>query len=915
MRELFKSFCYTLFKGLTNIWFLVFFAVSLLLLLIIVGYQPTDAGWSHSGNNLPVKHYLGSFGAYFADFFLSFLGYASYGLIAGLFFIGWQNINRKKYQSEIIIWKILGLVFFLLSLTSILSLYWKTDITPIAKTAGGGLGQLLNNLFDNALNIPKVKFANWLVLVISTSFVFGINWLGIGKILFKSIIGLIVLIFALAVKLVAKLFANKNKAKKHDLPKEELTNADNFAVNQSADNDNNRRRDEPSFADFMQNSQEKAVGKEQPKEEIFVNQDNSHLKEEVVVNEEKASINQEFDKEKEYSDNPVVNDNLIEEAVINQTETSIKNQIISDDVGEQQGINDQEINLQKNEIKSSDQKEEIVINPAENPFSIKIYSDDLANKNQSDQIDLTNNDEIKAVNLNNTLLENDFINNDQDKEGYQLPPLNLFSPPKPRQFTPTASELQQIAQRVEQVLRDYKLEVKVANIEVGPVITRLELALAAGIKVSQISVLDKDLARILAVQSVRVVEVIPGKPYVGLELPNAHRETVSLRKLLESSAYQNSQSKLTLILGEDIAGMPVVAELDKMPHLLVAGTTGSGKSVGINVMLASMLCKAKPADLRLILVDPKMLEMSMYADIPHLLTPVVTDMNEAENALRWAVAEMERRYQLMAELKVRNLAGFNQAIIDAQNKGETIADPTWNPEDYVGIAHQPPALKTLPHIVIVIDELADMMMVVGKKVEELIARIAQKARAAGIHLILATQRPSVDVITGLIKANVPTRIAFQVSSKIDSRTILEQQGAESLLGNGDMLYSKPGSAPPQRVHGAFVSDKEVDDLTSFVKSQGSPEYEQSIINPVPASALGAIGSLDKFDDAETNDPLYDEAVSLVLENKKASISWLQRRLSIGYNRSARIIEAMERAGLVSPQQNGTRRVLVDKEEM
>lgn len=497
-------------------------------------------------------------------------------------------------------------------------------------------------------------------------------------------------------------------------------------------------------------------------------------------------------------------------------------------------------------------------------------------------------------------------------DGYQLPPLSLLKPSPVRNMSYSDEELDQIAAKVEQALADYRLDVRVANIEVGPVITRLELMLAAGIKVSQISTLDKDLARSLAVESVRIVDVIPGKPYVGLEIPNREREIVHLHGLLESAAYRESKSPLTLVLGEDIAGNPMVVQLDKMPHLLVAGATGSGKSVGINVMLASMLYKARPDELRLILIDPKMLEMSMYEDIAHLLTPVVTDMNEAENALRWAVAEMERRYQLMSLFKVRNLAGFNEKIKAAKARGESLLDPLWRAEDHIGIAHQPPELEKLPHIVVVIDELADMMMVVGKKVEELIARIAQKARAAGIHLILATQRPSVDVITGLIKANVPTRIAFQVSSKIDSRTILEQQGAESLLGHGDMLYSPAGSSAPQRVHGAFIADHEVDALTSFIKAQREPQYEESIVNPVPASALGSLGAMEKTDDPE-QDSLYDEAVALVIEHNKPSISWLQRRLGIGYNRSARIIEAMERAGIVSAQQNGTRKLLVGRE--
>ncbi|MBV7434538.1 hypothetical protein KRX19_05800 [Cardiobacteriaceae bacterium TAE3-ERU3] len=498
-------------------------------------------------------------------------------------------------------------------------------------------------------------------------------------------------------------------------------------------------------------------------------------------------------------------------------------------------------------------------------------------------------------------------------EDYTLPGFDLLTPAPVRHQEYSEDELEAMKQNVEEALRNYRLDVHVVNVAVGPVVTRLELDLAPGIKVSQVSNLDKDIARSLAVPSVRVVEVIPGKPYIGLEIPNKKRDIVHLRGILESTAYRAQTSPLTLVLGGDIAGQPVVANLGKMPHLLVAGTTGSGKSVGINVMLTSMLYKARPDELKLILIDPKMLEMSMYEDIPHLLTPVVTDMNDAENALRWAVAEMERRYQLMAAMKVRSIDGFNRLIKEKLSAGERVDDPLWRAEDHLGIAHQPPQLEPLPYIVIVIDELADMMMAVGKKVEELIARIAQKARAAGIHLILATQRPSVDVITGLIKANVPTRISFQVSSKIDSRTIIDQQGAEALLGHGDMLFVPPGSAAPQRVHGAYIDDQEVDRVTSFVKSQGEPNYESAIVSPVAPQDMGAFGANEKSDDPE-QDPLYDEAVAMVIEHGKASISWLQRRLSIGYNRSARLIEAMEQAGIVSPPDRGARKVLVAKPE-
>ncbi len=488
-----------------------------------------------------------------------------------------------------------------------------------------------------------------------------------------------------------------------------------------------------------------------------------------------------------------------------------------------------------------------------------------------------------------------------------LPPISILDPAEKKQLNYSPESLAAVGHLLEIKLKEFGVEVSVDSIHPGPVITRYEIQPAAGVKVSRIANLAKDLARSLAVTSVRVVEVIPGKTTVGIEIPNEDRQIVRFSEVLSTPEYDNHKSPVTLALGHDIGGKPVITDLAKMPHLLVAGTTGSGKSVGVNAMILSILFKSGPEDAKLIMIDPKMLELSIYEGIPHLLCPVVTDMKDAANALRWSVAEMERRYKLMAKMGVRNLSGFNAKVKEAEEAGTPLSDPLYHREN---IHDEAPLLHKLPTIVVVVDEFADMMMIVGKKVEELIARIAQKARAAGIHLILATQRPSVDVITGLIKANIPTRMAFQVSSKIDSRTIIDQGGAEQLLGHGDMLYMPPGTSLPIRVHGAFVSDDEVHRVVEAWKLRGAPEYNDDILNGVEEAGSGFEGSSGGGDDDAETDALYDEAVQFVLESRRASISAVQRKLKIGYNRAARMIEAMEMAGVVTAMNtNGSREVL------
>lgn len=543
----------------------------------------------------------------------------------------------------------------------------------------------------------------------------------------------------------------------------------------------------------------------------------------------------------------------------------------------------------------------------ENPIIDDIYPEEVRlDEPQVHTLTLRDSDSEEEENDDGESLIHPLLRRDDKplpKPTTPLPSLNLLTAPPTTRIEVDHAALNAMAELIEKSLSDYRVKAKVVDYMPGPVITRFEIELAPGIKAARISTLDRDLARSLSMPSVRVVEVIPGKPYVGIELPNKNRQTVYFREVLDSPQFRNAQSPLTVVLGKDISGQSVVADLAKMPHLLVAGTTGSGKSVGVNAMILSILYKSSPEDVRFIMIDPKMLELSIYEGIPHLLTQVVTDMKDAANALNWCVNEMEKRYRLMSALGVRNIAGYNEKIKQAEEMGRPIPDPLWKPTDSMDL--NMPTLEKLPYIVVMVDEFADLIMAVGKKVEELIARLAQKARAAGIHLVLATQRPSVDVITGLIKANIPTRIAFTVSSKIDSRTILDQMGAESLLGMGDMLYLAPNSSIPIRVHGAFVRDEEVHAVVQDWKARGTPKY---IENVTVATDDGESGSSDSLD--EELDPLFDQVVEFVVETRRASISSVQRKFRIGYNRAARIVEQMEVEGIISaPSHNGNREVL------
>lgn len=561
----------------------------------------------------------------------------------------------------------------------------------------------------------------------------------------------------------------------------------------------------------------------------------------------------------------------------------------------------------ENQITPQSEDVDIDVLKQENPIIDDIYPEEVRlEETQVQTFALRENDNEEEENDEGESLIHPLLRRDDKplpKPTTPLPSLNLLTAPPTARIEVDHAALNAMSELIEKSLSDYRVKAKVVDYMPGPVITRFEIELAPGIKAARISTLDRDLARSLSMPSVRVVEVIPGKPYVGIELPNKNRQTVYFREVLDSPQFRNAQSPLTVVLGKDISGQSVVADLAKMPHLLVAGTTGSGKSVGVNAMILSILYKSSPEDVRFIMIDPKMLELSIYEGIPHLLTQVVTDMKDAANALNWCVNEMEKRYRLMSVLGVRNIAGYNEKIKQAEEMGRPIPDPLWKPTDSMDL--NMPTLEKLPYIVVMVDEFADLIMAVGKKVEELIARLAQKARAAGIHLVLATQRPSVDVITGLIKANIPTRIAFTVSSKIDSRTILDQMGAESLLGMGDMLYLAPNSSIPIRVHGAFVRDEEVHAVVQDWKARGTPKY---IENVTVATDDGESVSSDSLD--EELDPLFDQVVEFVVETRRASISSVQRKFRIGYNRAARIVEQMEVEGIISaPSHNGNREVL------
>ena len=832
------------------------------ILLGMLGYHSKDPGWSHLGYHPGVRNWTGVFGAWITDLLFSFLGVTAWFLPFIIIGPAVRFMLRREVSLldglPFVMLRAFGILLLMASLSGLASIHLSNQSLGFPFTSGGIIGQALSDWMVSWFSLLGSSVLLITAAGIGCTFYMELSWDAIQNRLGSGVLS--------TYRAIAALLAGSNDG--------DGRNAD--AIGQKNDETarvDGKERAKASLQARLRARFEPEIG--DPAE--ITTTDNAKPEPELTQANQYRML---AEKDKRNAAPPVVTEVVSSSPTIDAWHVS----------GE---ALDNVVPLRAVEQ-----------NPPNKPSSLS--SSPLPKK------------ELKIVPLaeaHQPIQNDDHDTNSQSKERRpvrslrKIPSLDLLDPPELRtDHGYSEEELEDMSRLLERKLKDFGVIAEVVEVNPGPVITRFEIQPAAGVKVSKITNLAKDLARSMAISSVRVVEVIPGKSVVGIEIPNASRQMVRLSEVLNSKPYLEASSRLTLALGNDIAGNPVVANLGKMPHLLVAGTTGSGKSVGVNAMILSLLFKATPEEVRLMMVDPKMLELSIYEGIPHLLTPVITDMKEAAGGLRWCVGEMERRYRLMAKMGVRNLAGFNDKVKAAEQLGKPLLDPLWNAEEHGEPYGTPaPALVTLPYIVVVIDEFADMMMIVGKKVEELIARIAQKARAAGIHLILATQRPSVDVITGLIKANVPTRIAFQVSSKIDSRTILDQSGAENLLGNGDMLYLPAGTSVPNRVHGAFVGDDEVHRVVEAWKLIGSPVYIDAVLNDAGTDSAGS-SSGGLFD--EEQDPLYDEAVAFVTETRKASISSVQRKMKIGYNRAARMIETMEAAGVVTEAgSNGLREVL------
>jgi S-DNA-T family DNA segregation ATPase FtsK/SpoIIIE len=935
-----------------DITLLILVACSLYMFMSLAGYDSKDSAWSHLGYQPNISNWTGKFGALCADIVFSFLGFSAWFIPFILILPAVRLYFRKDVSLldslPFVMLRTVGALIFIFTLCALLSLHISNTNFDYPFSSGGIIGQAFSEWMVSWFSLAGSSVLLWFSVLIGLTLFMELSWR-------ELVIKLGALILSCYSFFYGLLHRDKDDYEMDEEDQYIDETEDSFS--QSADQRQTGNTAANPGANIIRP----------------VAQDNSHQDVDVelqaisscddlepapsssasffekiarkITSKETADYRQTepsfdiqalTDKQLEpqvHNQEPVVTNNVIDKNINDMAVSEFGDKIESDKI-ESDKIESDKIEsdkIESDKIESAENSSVNAIPVVNNKQEAPAALADSANKpapadvqptqiaNTAAEVEAIEDGlqkrHLKIVPLSQT--HKSTLDQEQDfnqqatsapiiKEN-QIPSIDILD--KAQEQTEegyTPEQLETMSRLLEVKLKDFGVVVEVVEVNPGPVITRFEIQPAPGVKSSKIVNLAKDLARSLAVLSVRVVEVIPGKSVMGIEIPNINRKMVRLSEVISASVYQDARSRLTLTLGNDIAGNPVVANLAKMPHLLVAGTTGSGKSVGVNAMILSLLFKASPKDVRLMLVDPKMLELSIYEGIPHLLTPVITDMKEAAGGLRWCVAEMERRYKLMSKMGVRNLDGFNDKLRKAMSAGEPLLDPIWDPQEHgLSPGSAAPQLEVLPYIVVVIDEFADMMMIVGKKVEELIARIAQKARAAGIHLILATQRPSVDVITGLIKANVPTRIAFQVSSKIDSRTILDQGGAENLLGNGDMLYLPAGTSVPSRVHGAFVSDDEVHRTVEAWKAQGKPEFIDIQISE--EGSAGASGNL--FEDDE-QDVIYDEAVAFVTSTRKVSISSVQRKFKIGYNRAARIVESMEGAGVISTAAtNGQRDVL------